>query len=191
MPEQLPHSPELRTGGRRPRRRFFTGDARRPFRVCRHPLPASWVGDVAYCRCGAPLTATTASLSGWRHQPARRRELVAPHVHAAVVHNGRAPELTLSEVVPPAARAEGLTSPHVPPLPVWAESAAAVSLALADHMSPRAAEAFAQVDRSGVRAMRAAWIMDALAKAARCPLCRPTLAPELVAGPFPPAVRRG
>lgn len=151
----------------RPRRRYFTGDARRPWRVCRSPRPASWVGDVGYCRCGGPLTATPTSHTGYRHQPAR------------VVNNGRTTILTLSEVVPvPAAGRDDNTggSPH---RLAHSPTGAALAFAIADHMSPR----FGDVDPAalGARALRAAFALDAIAKAERCPLC----APEL------DAVRRG
>jgi len=128
---------------------------------------------VGYCRCGAPLTATTASRTGYRHQPARRRELVA------VVHTDRRPELTLSEVLPvPAAGRDdnGAAAPH---RLAHSATGAAVAYAIADHMSPR----FGDVDPAGLgaRALRAAFALDAIAKAERCLLCAPELA----------AVRRG
>lgn len=70
-------------GALRPRRRrYFTGDARRPFRVCRFPSPVAPVTDPPACRsCGAALSFVRAigrdgRLGLWRHTPLRRRVLI-------------------------------------------------------------------------------------------------------------------
>lgn len=65
---------------RPPRRRYFTGDARRPWRVCRFPRPINGEdSDPAYCRCGGVLDRFADPWKGlrWRHRPTRRRVPIA------------------------------------------------------------------------------------------------------------------
>lgn len=54
----------------------------------------------------------------------------------------------------------------------------AIALAVGAHLSPRAGTALAQWDRPGSLEARAAFVLQAIGHAARCPVCAPTL-PEL------------
>lgn len=99
---------------------------------------------------------------------------------AEVVHVDRGPGLTLSEV--PSAPRSG--AGHRGTRVVQGEShhitlsggtAVALAEAIAAHLSTRAAPAVAELDDPRAFPLRADFVVDALRKAARCPLCRLTV----------------
>lgn len=96
---------------------------------------------------------------------------------SALVHPSRPHKLTLSEV-PARADAPRPQVVHtdrpqdITPAP---GSHARIALAIAAHLSTRAAPSVADALAPGALALRSSYLLDALDKAARCPLCGPEL----------------
>lgn len=171
--------------GRLARRRYPTGDPRRPLRVCRHPRPQAELtpsGAVPLCwRCGDPISWTDGpgrhGEGYWRHRPARRP--------LRVVHPTPTPELTLSEVPARTALARpqavpsdagDITHDITTPTGTAGVDDLDVAAAIAAHLSPRAAGAIADATAPASQALRASYLLDAIEKARACPMCASTFA---------------
>lgn len=109
-----------------------------------------------------------------------------------LVHLRRTPKLTLSEVThgprPDVPHRIHVGAPQDrTPTP---DAADALSLAIGAHLSPVAAASVAAYDDPFSLSRRAAYVRAAMAAAVRCPICSPTLAPELAAAELE-VLRRG
>jgi hypothetical protein len=150
-------------------------------RRCRFPSPSPQTAalDVPTCApCGRPLLKVRPAPDGsgrpWRHRPA----VTARRVLSLVVNRSPLASLALSEV-----ELDPDTGyPQEPGTGAGRSSSARatagelVAASIAAHLSPRAALSVADPTTPHAQAQRAAYVLDALALAARCPMCAPDVA---------------